>query len=75
MKIIIEYYVIGTNMQLSHTISTASMGPTQPPNQWIPAALTPGIKRPGRESDHSPQPSEKLVELPPLPSKSSLCDA
>jgi len=22
--------------------------------QWVPGAVTPGVKRPGRESDHSP---------------------
>jgi hypothetical protein len=27
--------------------------PTQPPIQWVPGALTPGVKRPGREADHS----------------------
>jgi hypothetical protein len=28
--------------------------PTQPPIQWIPGTLSPGVKRPGREADHSP---------------------
>jgi hypothetical protein len=26
---------------------------TQPPIKWVPGALTPGVKRPGRETDHS----------------------
>jgi hypothetical protein len=26
---------------------------TQPPIQWVPGALTPGVKRPEREADHS----------------------
>jgi hypothetical protein len=30
------------------------LGPTQPPIQWVPGALSPNIKRPGREADHSP---------------------
>jgi hypothetical protein len=29
-------------------------GPTQPPIQRLPGALSPGIKRPGSEADHSP---------------------
>jgi len=27
--------------------------PTQPPIQWVPATLSLGIKRSGREADHS----------------------
>jgi hypothetical protein len=30
------------------------LGPTQPPTQWVPGALSPGVKRPGREADYSP---------------------
>jgi len=33
-------------------VSTA-LGPTQPPIQWLPGALPLGVKRPGRETDHS----------------------
>jgi hypothetical protein len=28
------------------------MEPTQPPIQWVPEALSPEVKRPGREADH-----------------------
>jgi hypothetical protein len=31
-----------------------AVGPTLPPIQWVPGALSPVIKRPGRENDHSP---------------------
>jgi hypothetical protein len=31
-----------------------AMGPTQPPSQWVPGALSPRVKRQGREADHSP---------------------
>jgi hypothetical protein len=31
-----------------------ALGPTQPPIQWVPGALSLGVKRPGREADHSP---------------------
>jgi hypothetical protein len=29
-----------------------ALGPTQPPIQWVPGALSLGVKRPGREADH-----------------------
>jgi hypothetical protein len=34
------------------TVSRPALGATQSPIQWILGALTPGIKRPGRETDH-----------------------
>jgi hypothetical protein len=39
-----------------------ALGPTQPPIQWVPGALSLGIKRPGREADHSPPSSAKVKE-------------
>jgi hypothetical protein len=38
------------------------MGPTQSPIQWVPGALSLGVKRPGREADHSP-PSSAEVKI------------
>jgi hypothetical protein len=35
---------------------------TRPPTQWLPDALSPKEKRPGREADHSP-PRSGMVEL------------
>jgi hypothetical protein len=43
------------------TASRPALGPTQLPFQWVPTALTPSIKRPVREADHSP-PSSAEVE-------------
>jgi len=40
--------------------------PTQPPIQWVAGTLSLGVKRPGREADHSPPSSaefKKIVEL------------
>jgi hypothetical protein len=42
------------------TSSRTDMGPTQPPNQWVPAVLSLGIKWPGREADHSPPSSAEV---------------
>jgi hypothetical protein len=38
------------------------LGPTQPPIQWIQGALSLGVKRPGREADHSPPSSAEVKE-------------
>jgi hypothetical protein len=47
------------------------MGPTQPPIQLVPGALSLGVKQPGREADHTlPSNAEvkERVELyPTLP--------
>jgi hypothetical protein len=39
---------------LFSTLSRPAVGCTQPPIQWVPGALSPGVKRSGREADHSP---------------------
>jgi hypothetical protein len=39
---------------LLSTSSRPVLGPTQPPIQLVPGALSPGVKRPGCEADHSP---------------------
>jgi hypothetical protein len=39
---------------LVSTSSRLVLGRTQPPTQWVPGALSPGVKRPGREADHLP---------------------
>jgi len=33
--------------------SPPALGPTQPLIQWVPGALSAGVKQPGREVDHS----------------------
>jgi hypothetical protein len=40
--------------------SRPDLGPTQPPNQWVPGSLSLGIKRPGREAYHLPPSSAKV---------------
>jgi hypothetical protein len=40
--------------------SRLALGSTQPPIQWGPGVLSPGVKRPGREADHSPAASAEV---------------
>jgi hypothetical protein len=40
-------------IHLFTTVSKMAVGPTQPPIQWVPGALSLGVKRPGREADRS----------------------
>jgi hypothetical protein len=35
----------------------------QPPVQWVPGALSPRIKRPGREADHLPPASTEVNKI------------
>jgi hypothetical protein len=40
-----------------------ALGPTKPSIQWIPGALSPGVKRPRREADHSPPTSAEAKNM------------
>jgi hypothetical protein len=40
-----------------------TLGPTQPPIQWVPDALFPRVKRQGREADHSPPASVEVKKM------------
>jgi hypothetical protein len=44
------------------TASRPALWPTQPPIQWEPGALSVGVKRPERETDHSPPSSVEVKE-------------
>jgi len=44
------------------TTPRPALGPTQTSIQWVPGALTPGVKRPGREADHSPLSSAEVPQ-------------
>jgi hypothetical protein len=50
----------GLGIYLFTTTSRTALGPTQPPVQWVPGALSRGVKRPGREADHSPPSSAEV---------------
>jgi hypothetical protein len=48
---------------LFSTLSGPALDPTQPPVQWIPGALFPGVKQPGHEADHLPPTSAKVKKM------------
>jgi hypothetical protein len=50
----------GLGIFLFTTASRTALGPIQPPIQWIPGALSLGIKWPWREADHSPPSSAEV---------------
>jgi hypothetical protein len=50
------------------------MEPAQSPIQWLPGAVSPEVKRQGREDDHSPPSSAEVKNagaIPPFPHTSS----
>jgi hypothetical protein len=49
------------NFSLHHRVQNGS-GLTQPPVQWVPGALSLGVKRQGRETDHSLPSSAEVKE-------------
>jgi hypothetical protein len=51
----------GQGIFLIVTVSRLDLGPTDPPIKWVTVSLSPRIKRPGREADHSP-PSISYVQ-------------
>jgi hypothetical protein len=48
---------------LFSTLSRPVLGFTRPPIQWVSGALLKGIKRPGRECDHSPPTSAEVKKM------------
>jgi hypothetical protein len=54
------------------TASRPELGPTQPPIQRIPWALSLGVKRPRREADHSPPSSAEVKNAWSYTSTSSI---
>jgi hypothetical protein len=59
----------GKEMFLCYTVSRSVLGPMQPPIKLVTAALSQGVKWPGREDDRPPPSAadiKKCRALPPL---------
>jgi hypothetical protein len=52
----------GLGIFLFTTASRTALGPTQPPIQWVPGAVSLGVKQPVREGDHSLPSSDEVKE-------------
>jgi hypothetical protein len=52
----------GLGIFLFTTVFRTALGPTQSPIQWVTGTLSLGVKRPGREDDHSPPSSAEVKE-------------
>jgi hypothetical protein len=50
----------GRGWEVFTTTSRSDLEPTQPPIQWVAGAVSVGVKRPGREADHSPPSSSEF---------------
>jgi hypothetical protein len=48
---------------LFSTSSRPALRPIQLPIQWVPVAVSPGVKRPGSQSDHSPPASAEVKKM------------
>jgi hypothetical protein len=57
------------NFLFSIAVSPA-LGPTQPPIQWVPGAVSLGVKLQGREADNSPPFSAEVKNGGAVPSLS-----
>jgi hypothetical protein len=55
-------YCVFISIFIFTTAFRTALGPTQPPIQWVPDALSVGLKRPGREADHSPPSTAEVKE-------------
>jgi hypothetical protein len=53
----------GKGKRFFFTESRRALGPTQPPIQSTPWALSPGVKQSGREADHSPPSSAEIKNI------------
>jgi hypothetical protein len=68
----------GQEIFLYSLASRLALGPTQPPIQWVFRTLSPGVRRPEGEDDHSSSLSAQVKNggaMPPLPHISLRCSA
>jgi hypothetical protein len=53
----------GQKIRHFSTLSRPALGPTEPRIQWVPGALSPEVKWPGREADHTPPSSAEVKKI------------
>jgi hypothetical protein len=53
----------GLGIFLFTAASRPALGTTQSPIQWVPGALSQGVKRPGREANYSPQSNAEVKNV------------
>jgi hypothetical protein len=51
----------GQNIFLFSTAPKPALDPTHSPIEWVRKALSPGLKRPGREADNSPSSADVKI--------------
>jgi hypothetical protein len=54
---------VGVRVPVGSRIFSSPHRPDRPPIQWVPGALSPGVKRQGREADHSPPVSAEVKKM------------
>jgi hypothetical protein len=54
---------IPVGSRIFSTMSRPALGSTQPPFEWVPGALSPEVKRQGREADHSTPASAEVRKM------------
>jgi hypothetical protein len=57
---VFEWRTVGNHWPLQCLLKVKGL--TQPPIKWVPGSLSLGVKRPGREVDHSPPSSAEVKE-------------
>jgi hypothetical protein len=55
--------LVGARIFYISMLSRLGLEPTQPPIKWISGALSPGVKWPRRQADHSPPTSAKVKKM------------
>jgi hypothetical protein len=56
---------VGVRVPVGSRIFSSPRRPDQLPIQWVPGAISLGVKRPGSEDDHSPPTSAEVKKTPP----------
>jgi hypothetical protein len=54
---------VGQEFSLLHVLQTDSVAHPASYIQWVPGALSSGVKRSGREADHSPPTSAEIKKM------------